>query len=372
MKPLRPCLPGVLTAFFACTFVSPAPAQTATHQEAAAEVMAHIQENFWDRKSGLYAGKADGKDPDTIWGCGVMFSAVVAAARHDREYRSVMRKFFEAMEAYWDVKVKIPGYEPARTQGGSDKYYDDNAWMVLTFLEAYELTGESRYLKRAEETLEFVVSGWDEEAGGGIWWHEKHKDGDKNTCVNAPAALGCFRLARFGKEAAAAKWNAQGEKIAVWTVKTLQAPNGLFWDNIDVASGQINKAQLTYNSALMLRNYLALYTRTKEQFYLTEAQRVGKAAASMLDGQGGYRDPIKWAHLMVEADWELWRQTGEAYLKERAVKNTEAHYQAWKASPPSDLISQASLARELWLLVDHETPTGREFWKLSDASKARR
>jgi uncharacterized protein YyaL (SSP411 family) len=350
--------------------VSPLAAQTSPYLEKAQEVSGYIQENFWDRKSGLYAGKAGSKDPELIWGCGVMFSSLVGAARHDKKYRPVMRDFFEAMDAYWDVKVKIPGYEPARTQGGSDKYYDDNAWMVLTFLEAYELTKESKYLKRAEETLEFVVSGWDEEQGGGIWWHEKHKGGDKNTCVNAPAALGCFRLARLKKDAEAAKWNTLGEKIVVWTVKTLQGENGLFWDNIKVATGEINRGQLTYNSGLMLRNFLSLHTRTGEAFYLDEALRMGKAAEGMLDGQRkAYRDPIKWAHLMVEADLELYRHTGqETYLK-RAISCTEKHYADWKKSPPEDLISQGSLARELWLLVDHTTPVGKEFWKVADQAR---
>ncbi|MCW1912724.1 glycoside hydrolase family 76 protein [Luteolibacter sp. GHJ8] len=350
--------------------VSPLAAQTSPYLEKAEEVSAHIQEHFWDRKSGLYMGKSGGTEPELIWGCGVMFSSLVSAARHDKKYRRVMGDFFEAMDAYWDVKVKIPGYEPARTQGGNDKYYDDNAWMVLTFLEAYELTKESKYLKRAEETLEFVVSGWDEEVGGGIWWHEAHKGGDKNTCVNAPAALGCFRLARFKKDAEAAKWNALGEKIVVWTVKTLQGENGLFWDNIKVATGEINKGQLTYNSALMLRNFLSLHTRTKEAFYLDEALRMGKAANGMMDGQQkAYRDHIKWAHLMVEADLELYRHTGqEVYLK-RAISNTEKHYADWKKSPYPDLISQGSLARELWLLVDHTTPVGKEFWKVADQAK---
>lgn len=62
--------------------------------------------------------------------------------------------------------------------------------MVLSFLDAYELTGESRYLKRAEEILDFVVSGWDEEAGGEAWWHGNHYGGCKNTCVNAPPRWG--------------------------------------------------------------------------------------------------------------------------------------------------------------------------------------
>lgn len=338
----------------------------------ATEVSASIQERFWDKKSHLYSAKAGGKDPELIWGNGVMFSALVAASRHDKRYRSIQRDFFEALDAYWDVKVKIPGYEPARTQGGSDKYYDDNAWMVLTFLEAYEVTKEAKYLKRAEETLDFVLSGWDDQAGGGIWWHEKHKEGDKNTCVNAPAALGCFRLARWKKEPEAAKWNAEGEKIVVWTVKTLQGENGLFWDNIDVASGQINKGQLTYNSALMLRNFISLHTRTAKQFYLDEALRMGKAANGLLDqGKKMYRDPLKWSHLMIEADLELYRKTGQdAYLK-RAIADAEAHYAQWKEKPADDLITEASLARELWLLVDHSTPVGKEFWKNSDKPRAK-
>ncbi|WP_367870219.1 glycoside hydrolase family 76 protein [Luteolibacter sp. Populi] len=350
----------------------PIRAQTSPFLAKAMEVSDSIQDRFWDRKSNLYSAKADGTEPELIWGNGVMFSSLVAASRHDKRFRPVMRNFFEALDAYWDVKVKIPGYEPGRTQGGSDKYYDDNAWMVLTFLEAYEVTKDSKYLKRAEETLEFVISGWDEEAGGGIWWHEKHKDGDKNTCVNAPAALGCFRLARFEKEPAASKWNAEGEKIVVWTVKTLQGDNGLFGDNIDVASGKVNGGQLTYNSGLMLRNFLSMHARTGTEFYLQEALRMGKAAEGMLDrDKKMYRDPLKWSHLMVEADLELYRASGqEAYLK-RAISDAEAHYAKWKEKPADDLITEASLARELWLLVDHSTPVGKEFWKASDKMKVK-
>ncbi|WP_193212689.1 glycoside hydrolase family 76 protein [Luteolibacter marinus] len=350
---------------------SAAPAETADHEARAVEVMESIQKNFWDRKSGLYASKSGCKEPEMIWGGGVMFSAVVGATRHDKGYRMVMRKFFDGLEAYWDLKAEIPGYEPARTQGGHDKYYDDNAWMVLTFLEAYEVTGESRYLKRAEETLEFVVSGWDDKAGGGIWWHEQHKGDCKNTCVNAPAALGCFRLARHLKEPAAKRWNDMGEKIAVWTVKTLQAPNGLFSDAIKVGNGEVNRAQLTYNAGLMLRVFLSLHARTGERFYLDEAIRMGKAADGLLDSKTRvYRDPPKWTHLMVEADLELYRATRDDHFLQRAIRTTDAHYAAWKKAPAPALITQASLARELWLLVDHRTPAGREFWKAADKMPA--
>ena len=48
-----------------------------------------------------------------------------------------------------------------------------------------------------------------------------HKDDAKNTCVNAPAAVGCFRLAKFtpGKAAARIEF---GKKIVAWTEKKLR------------------------------------------------------------------------------------------------------------------------------------------------------
>jgi len=346
-----------------------ATAQPGPYGKQAAEVTEYIQKNFWDKKRGLYATAINNKEPDHLWGGGVMFSAVVAAARHDPHYRPVMRQFFEGLDSFWDSKVKIPGYEPSPTAGGgNDKYYDDNAWMVITFLEAYQLTGESRYLKRATETLDFVMSGWDDEAGGGIWWHEKHKDGSKNTCANAPAAVGCFMLAKYLDAKSAQKRITDGGKIVAWTTKTLRGSNGLFGDAITVATGQVNGGQLTYNSALMLRAYLRVYTCTREDLYLDEAIVMGKAAKGMLDEKtGAYRDSLKWSHLMVEADLELYRRTHEDYLLKRAKTNGDVNYANWKQSPPPDLITNASLARELWLLADHESAAGLEFWKKADS-----
>ena len=345
-----------------------APTAPGEYARQAAEVTEYIQKNLWDRKGGVYYQAIDKKQPDFIWGGGVMFSALVAAARSDPHYRPELRKYFEGLDRYWDSKVKIPGYEPGPTGGGgSDKYYDDNAWMVITFMEAYELTGESRYLKRANETLDFVMSGWDEEAGGGIWWHEKHKDGGKNTCVNAPAAVGCFRISKFSDPKIATKRIADGGKIVKWTTKNLRGNNGLFGDSLTVATGKVNGGQLTYNSALMLRAYLCLYSLTGEDFYLEEAKQMGQAAKAFLDSKtGAYRDSLKWSHLMVEADLELYRWTKEDYLLKRAQTDCDVHYAEWKANPAKDLITNASLARQLWLVAETETADGREFWSKSD------
>lgn len=340
--------------------------------ERAREVTASIVERFEIDGLDLYADRAGGREPAMMWANGIMFSALVGAARHEEKYVRPMRKFFDAMDAYWDDQVDIPGYEPTRTKGGNDKYYDDNAWMVLTFLEAYHLTGERRYQRRAGETLDFVLSGWDEEAGGGIWWHERHEDESKNTCVNAPAALGCMLQARVEDEKRATELRRFAKKILVWTVDTLQdEDDGLFYDRIHVPSGRVVRGKLTYNTALMLRCFLALHTHTGEAWYLTEAQRLANSAEKLTSRRtGGYRDAAKWSHLMVEADLELYRRTGDEAALERARRTAAEHYRRWKEKPSGELITESSLARELWLLADLETEVGRAFWKRLDGEVA--
>lgn len=336
----------------------------------AREVMADMRDHFWLAEKGLYARVRGGREPDFMWGCGVAFSALAGGVRHDpAAWRATMGRFFEALDGYWDSKCPIPGYEPAPTAGnGNDKYYDDNAWMVLTFAEAYGLTGERRYLERARETLHFVLSGWDETLGGGIWWHERHKDGSKNTCANAPAAVGCIMLARF-----AATPDERNERlrtalrIVEWTDRTLQAPDGLYHDNIRAETRRVNHAKLTYNAALMLRAKLGLHRASGDRKFLDQAVRTGKAADGLThQGSGVYRDEIKWAHLMVEADLELHRATGDAGMLERARRNAEEWHRRWRERPPDDLITVASIARALWLVADVESAAGREFWRKMD------
>lgn len=360
-----------LAAILTLGFVTAASAAPDTYQVKAEEVTDYIQQNFWIKKQDLYSKTIEDRSPDHIWGGGVMFSALVAASRHDPKYLRVMRKFYDGLETYWDAKVKIPGYEPSPTAGGgNDKYYDDNAWMVITFIEAYQVTGGSRYLKRAADTLDFVMSGWDDVLGGGIWWHEAHKGNGKNTCSNAPTAVACFRISKYADAKSAPRRIADGLKITEWTTKTFQEPNGLFGDAIDATTGDKNRGQLTYNSALMLRAYLGYHALTGNDHYLDAARNVGTAAEGLLDSKSGaYRDPLRWAHLMVEADLELYRRTAEGKWLQRAKTNCDVHYASWKSKPPTDLIDNASLARELWLMADHETEAGRAFWKKSDKLK---
>lgn len=325
-----------------------------TYAAHAAEVTDYIQQTFLDAKTGVYLKARSNPRPDWVWLQSVMFADLIAAshADHDR-YAPLLEQYFTALDIYWDAQATIPGYEPAPTQGnGHDKYYDDNAWFVIALAEAYRDNHDPRYLKRAEETLRFVLSGWDDELGGGIWWHERHKDGTKNTCANGPAAVGCLKLAEIEQDQTKRDaLVAEARRIVVWTSNALQDTDGLFDDRKVVASGEIKRGKLTYNSALMLRAYLELYRASGDEADLTEAKRIGKAADWFIDQQTGvYRDPLRYAHFMVEADLDLYQTTGEAYLYDRAKRNVDQWYANWQSEKPDDMMTSACLARVLWLI----------------------
>jgi uncharacterized protein YyaL (SSP411 family) len=277
---------------------------------------------------------------------------------------------FKAMEVYWDAKAKVAGYEPAPTRGnGHDKYYDDNAWLVITFAEAFQLTGDRAYLTRAEQTAYFVDSGRDDELGGGIWWHERHLDDSKNTCANGPAAVGYLYLARVGPRERAEEWRKIAAGVVEWTQKHLRDKDGLYDDRIVVTTGEVKRGKLTYNSALMLRANLNLYRQTGEERYLVEAKRMSDAAEGFFKDPktGVYRDPLKWSQFMVEADIDLYRTTNDATHLGRARAQADVYYATWVKEKSPEMMANAGIARMLWLLADLETEKGRAFWAAFNA-----
>ena len=339
------------------------------YAQRAREVTEHIQRTFFDPRSGVYFKSLTVRKPDYVWLQSVMFSNLVAAARSDpATYGPLLQKYFKALDAYWDSKVKIPGYEAAPTRGnGNDKYYDDNAWLVITFLEAYETNHDPRYLARADETLKFVLSGWDEEGGGGIWWHQLHKDGTKNACANGPAAVGCLRLAKFRDEQAAAALVEQARKIVAWTVS--DAAGGR--RPVRGPQGRRHRRGQARQTDVQLRAdapRAAGPVSGHGQERVSGASPADRESRGLVSGQqtGVYRDAVRYAHFMVEADLELYRTTKEEYLLKRAKKNVDAFYESWKAKPPDDMISNAAIARVLWLMAETETDAGRAFWQAAD------
>jgi hypothetical protein len=304
-----------------------------------------------------------------MWANGIQFSALVGGLRHNpAKYRPLVDAFFAGMDAHFDTNAIIPAYDAYfSSPGNSDKYYDDNAWMVLTFVEAFERTGDRKFLDRAVKVQRYIYTGWDEKCGGGIYWRQDHTS--KNTCSNGPTATAAVALARHISSTYHLDW---ARRIVAWTNKTLQAPEGPFWDNIAVANNQIEKTQWTYNTALMLRANIGLYRATKEVAYRHEAQRLAKASvATFINPEtGAFRDEANFSHHLVEAFLDIYNETREPYLLQQARNNADfaytyvrdavdkGYFTQWKNHPRKDarktLMANASVARLFWLLVPYE------------------
>lgn len=212
-----------------------------------------------------------------LWPTSGMFSALNAILKTtgDKKYEGMIQSLIlPGLECYFD-SLRIPAcYQSYLSESGkSDRFYDDNLWLGLDFLELYEQTNDKSYLASARNIWNFIESGCDSILGGGIYWCEQKKE-SKNTCSNAPAAVLALKLYSLTKER---HFFDIGQKLYHWTKKNLQDPSDfLYFDNMSL-DGNINKTKFQYNTGQMLQAAVLLYSLTEDSTYLEEAQRLASA-----------------------------------------------------------------------------------------------
>lgn len=222
--------------------------------------------------------KVKGKRVAYLWPTSGVFSGVNALlkATEDKQYSKMLEKtILPGLQQYYDA-VRTPACYQSYifSAGESDRFYDDNVWLALDFCESYMLTKNPSYLKKSIETWKFVISGWDDKLGGGIYWCEQKKE-SKNTCSNAPGSVLAIKLYEATKDTAFLNW---GVRIYNWTKTNLQdSTDYLYFDNKSL-SGKIGRQKYTYNSGQMLQATALLYKLTGQKTYLEEAQQIAKSA----------------------------------------------------------------------------------------------
>ena len=66
-------------------------------------------------------------------------------------YASAVQDRFTALERYWDASANPAAYDASvLSEGGGDKYHDDNAWVALAFIQRYRM-GLTTSLPRAQQ-----------------------------------------------------------------------------------------------------------------------------------------------------------------------------------------------------------------------------
>lgn len=185
-----------------------------------------------------------------------------------------MQPVVNAIDQYYSDKPPYPGYQdyPLKERLSS-RFYDDNQWIAIAYLDTYNRTHNKKYLESSKMIYRFMMGGLDTASGGGLYWKEGDRN-TKNTCSNGPGILVALQLYKLTKQQ---QYLNMALDLYKWVNRYLQAPDGVYYDNIKVPSLKIGMATYTYNTGTMLQSNVLLYQVTRDKEYLTEAQRIAQA-----------------------------------------------------------------------------------------------
>lgn len=236
-----------------------------------------------DAYSATYLGGGDNEKKSNpysyLWPFSGSLSAYVALLEtsNDQKFKKhIDQQVLPGLENYYDQRTPVAYASYVNSAPESDRFYDDNIWLGIDFVDLYLHTKEQAYLDKAKEIWTFVESGMDNKLGGGIYWCEQRKE-SKNTCSNAPAVVYLLKLYQATQSKA---FLTKAVDLYSWTKKNLQDPSDkLYWDNISL-EGKVQKAKYPYNTGQMIQAGALLYKLTKQKQFLVDAQESAKAGLS--------------------------------------------------------------------------------------------
>lgn len=164
------------------------------------------------------------------------------------------------------------GYAPYPAAG--ERYYDDNAWLALDFVQAHRQhegdAVDGIWMHKATRTFGFVASGQDPD--GGVRWVE---GGDsRHTCSTAPAIEVALRLSLM---TGGDRFRSFAERSDQWLWATLRREDGLFADHVE-ADGRVEPTVWAYNQGTPVGADVLWFRVTGDRAHLDRAGRLAGAA----------------------------------------------------------------------------------------------
>jgi predicted alpha-1,6-mannanase (GH76 family) len=164
----------------------------------------------------------------------------------------------------------------------ANDFNDDLGWWAQASVRAYEITGQSRYLNRAQSLFDSIWAYHDDTYGGGIWWRRSVRD-QKNMATNGQAARTAAKLYRATGDQA---YLQKAQALFSWFDSKLHE-NGHVYDHLEGAgSGTLVKWDFTYNFGTYIGAASELYVATGDSTYLTKAIAAANWATTYLTNGG--------------------------------------------------------------------------------------
>jgi predicted alpha-1,6-mannanase (GH76 family) len=220
-------------------------------------------------------------DPDKAWFPSSWWNSAVALQTvgdymqrtGDRRYLGQLNNTFE----------KDKGVFPAGVLSGdpllgnfTSRAIDDSEWWGLTWVQAYDLTHDPKYLNMAVTIANYVDGYWDTgTCGGGVWW-----DGER-TYKNAITNGLWIRLTAelHNRILGDTLWLGRSRTAWAWFQGSgMINANGLVNDGLTNACTNNGQNVWSYNQGLAIGAGLELWRATRDPQVLTSVRRLADAA----------------------------------------------------------------------------------------------
>src|ERR1700683_4302004 len=271
-----------------------------------------MQQNFYIPGTGLY----EGEPYSYLWPFSQALAATVSVANIPGQVASAASTNFHELKArivglqkYWGQPTPVAGQgtgeqpeseehgegsEPTEAAGiappslpsfngevvppGGASYYDDNEWVGIELARLYELHHEAAMLEKAEQSMPFVMAGWQSNpklaCPGGIPFSDSPSNTERNTVTDGPAAELGVQLYRLTGDTTYLQF---AEQAYVWVRTCLRTPSELYDDHIRL-HGVLDTTLWSYNQGSMIGAGTLLYQVTGNGAYLYQARQTAKAA----------------------------------------------------------------------------------------------
>jgi Glycosyl hydrolase family 76 len=352
-------LAALLTALV-CLGAGSAPAAAPNYLSLAQQGVAAVQAHWWNSSADWYNDTYNGQPPSMplarLWSAYPLFETYVGIelAQPSTSNKLALTTFAnQAAALYFNPNIKPYGgygYYPGMQSATANVYYDDSGWWGLSFIDAYQATGNPAFLDDARKAMLFIVgSGWDLQQGGGIWWDTAHHH--KTIEPLAAAVMIGTRLYEIDHDRWALGW---AEKLLTWAnAHSFNKQRGLY------QRSATDNTVMDYVQGVMATANWELCKTLKKPAMCTKARQIANAALAAFPAD------LNWSpeYDVVYLQWmlEYYRESGDARFytlathnaaRAIAAVNASGYYvNRWDGTPLADGLGEEAANLELfaWL-----------------------
>ncbi|WP_263356210.1 glycoside hydrolase family 76 protein [Acidicapsa ligni] len=253
-------------------------AESTAYAQHATQAVQALQ-SWYDLDTGLYRTTGWWNSANAI-----TVLADYARVTQSREYDFVFSNTFST------AQKTAPGF--------INKFYDDEGWWALAWIDAYGITKDQRYLTVAKSIFTDMTYGWDNTCSGGIWWSKDRNY--KNAIANELFLSVAAQLANSTSDPREkATYLAWARREWSWFSHSgMINGKGLVNDGLTEKCENNRKTTWTYNQGVILGGLVALHQSDPKSdsgpALMQEASRIADAAiAALADAQGILHDPCE-------------------------------------------------------------------------------